>query len=81
VQRGETPNPHAVREAILKSALPCQYADSENEPKCLAGVLNISGAIKQLRDFQKINYSFSRIIIILGVWEVGIDGCPLLPIL
>ena len=48
VQRGETPNPHAVREAILKSALPCQYADSENEPKCLAGVLNISGAIQQL---------------------------------
>ena len=34
-----------------------------------------------VRDFQKINYSFSRIIIILGVWEVGIDGCPLLPIL
>lgn len=34
-----------------------------------------------IRDFQKINYSFSRIIIILGVWEVGIDGCPLLPIL
>ncbi len=48
VQRGETPNPHAVREAILKSALPCQYADSENEPKCLAGLLNISGAIKHL---------------------------------
>ncbi|MFM6061718.1 MAG: S8 family peptidase [Microcystis panniformis] len=48
VQRGETPNPHAVREAILKSALPCQDADSENEPKCLAGVLNISGAIQQL---------------------------------
>lgn len=48
VQRGETPNPHAVREAILKRALPCQYADSENEPKCLAGLLNISGAIKQL---------------------------------
>ncbi|GCE62155.1 hypothetical protein [Microcystis aeruginosa] len=37
--------------------------------------------LAQLRDFQKINYSFSRIIIILGVWEVGIDGCPLLPIL
>ncbi|MCA2710248.1 MAG: PatA/PatG family cyanobactin maturation protease [Microcystis sp. M015S2] len=48
VQRGETPNPHAVREALLKSALPCQYADSENEPKCLAGLLNISGAIKHL---------------------------------
>ncbi|NCR53359.1 MAG: PatA/PatG family cyanobactin maturation protease [Microcystis aeruginosa L211-07] len=48
VQRGETPNPHAVREAILKSTLPCQDADSENEPKCLAGLLNISGAIKQL---------------------------------
>jgi len=37
--------------------------------------------VDNFRDFQKINYSFSRIIIILGVWEVGVDGCPLLPIL
>ena len=48
VQRGETPNPHAVREALLKSALPCPLTNSENEPKCLAGLLNISGAIKHL---------------------------------
>jgi hypothetical protein len=32
-----------------------------------------------LREFQKINYSFSRIIIILEVWGGGVDGCPLLP--
>ena len=48
VQRGETPNPHAVREALLKSALPCPLTSSENEPKCLAGLLNISGAVKHL---------------------------------
>jgi cyanobactin maturation PatA/PatG family protease len=48
VQRGETPNPHAVREALLKSAVPCPLTNSENEPKCLAGLLNISGAIKHL---------------------------------
>lgn len=48
VQRGETPNPQAVREALLKSAVPCPLTNSENEPKCLAGLLNISGAIKHL---------------------------------
>ncbi|MFN7216098.1 DUF4164 domain-containing protein [Microcystis sp.] len=37
--------------------------------------------IKGLRDFQKINYSFSRIIIILGVLEGAVDGRPSFPIL
>lgn len=47
-QRGETPNPQAVREALLASALPCEVANTENGRKCLAGVLNIPGAIKHL---------------------------------
>jgi hypothetical protein len=59
---------------------------SERSPlgiKVLVGNASSSekGNSTVLGDFQKINYSFSRIIIILGVWEVGIDGCPLLPIL
>lgn len=48
VQRGEDPNPQAVREALLASALPCELAGDENGRKCLAGLLNISGAIKHL---------------------------------
>jgi cyanobactin maturation PatA/PatG family protease len=42
IQRGDKPNPHEVRDALLKSALSC---DSEiPEGRCLAGKLNISGA-------------------------------------
>jgi cyanobactin maturation PatA/PatG family protease len=48
VQRGEDPNPQAVRDALLASALPCQLADTDNGRKCLAGRLNIPGAIEHL---------------------------------
>ncbi|NER98179.1 MAG: PatA/PatG family cyanobactin maturation protease [Symploca sp. SIO1B1] len=48
VQQGEEPNPQAVRETLLASALPCQFAGTENERKCLAGVLNIPGAVSKL---------------------------------
>ena len=47
-QRGEEPNPQAVREALLASALPCEFANTENGRKCLAGVLNIPGAVQHL---------------------------------
>ena len=46
MQRGENPNPQAVREALLATALPCQ-ADTDGR-KCLAGKLNIPGAIEHL---------------------------------
>lgn len=48
VQRGEDPNPQSVREAILATALPCEFSATEHHRKCLAGVLNISGALKHL---------------------------------
>jgi cyanobactin maturation PatA/PatG family protease len=44
VQRGEKPDPHAVRDAILKSALPCQPETVPESRRCLAGRLNIPGA-------------------------------------
>lgn len=47
-QRGETPNPQAVRQALLDSATPCNLEASESDRKCLAGMLNIAGAVKQL---------------------------------
>ncbi|NET57835.1 MAG: PatA/PatG family cyanobactin maturation protease [Symploca sp. SIO2E6] len=42
-QRGEKPDPHGVREAILKSALPCNEQKAD-QARCLVGRLNFSGA-------------------------------------
>ena len=48
VQRGEDPNPQAVRQALLDSALPCNLSETNSDRQCLAGVLNIAGAIEKL---------------------------------
>ncbi|BAY66526.1 peptidase S8/S53 [Calothrix brevissima NIES-22] len=48
IQRGETPNPQKVRDAILKSALPCTTADTTDTSRCLVGKLNISGSLEYL---------------------------------
>jgi len=42
--QGEKPNPHAIREAILKTVLPCNPEIVEDCRRFLAGTLNISGA-------------------------------------
>ena len=48
IERGETPDPHKVREAILNSALPCTTADRSDENRCLVGKINIAGALEYL---------------------------------
>lgn len=47
LQRGEKLDPHAVRQALLNSALPCPEIESESD-RCLAGRLNILGAYNQI---------------------------------
>src|SRR5262245_14094696 len=47
-QRGQEADPHAVRAALLASALPCAVGARPGEDRCLAGRLNIAGAIKAL---------------------------------
>ena len=47
-QRGQEADPHAVRAALLASALPCAVGARPDEDRCLAGRLNIAGAIKAL---------------------------------
>ncbi len=44
LQQGEKPDPHVVRDAILKSALPCNQQQGLDSRRCLVGRLNISGA-------------------------------------
>lgn len=44
IQRGEKPDPHAIRDAILQSALPCNPLKGLDSRCCLVGTLNIPGA-------------------------------------
>lgn len=44
MQRGEKPDPHAIRDYILQSALPCNQLTSLDSRRCLVGTLNIHGA-------------------------------------
>ena len=48
LQRGEKPNAEKVRQAILKSAIPCDPKEVEEPERCLLGKLNISGAYNLL---------------------------------
>ncbi len=43
-QRGEKPDPHGIRDAILQSALACHQPKDADHRRCLVGTLNISGA-------------------------------------
>jgi hypothetical protein len=48
LQRGEKPNAEKVRQAILKSAIPCDSREVEEPERCLLGKLNIPGAYQLL---------------------------------
>jgi cyanobactin maturation PatA/PatG family protease len=69
-ERGETPDPHKVRQILLQSALPCDPDLPEETRRCLAGKLNIPGAITLLKggnmaeEFTSVNAS-----------EVEATGC------
>ena len=62
-ERGETPDPHKVRQILLQSALPCDPDLPEETRRCLAGKLNIPGAITLLKggnmaeEFTSVNAS------------------------
>jgi cyanobactin maturation PatA/PatG family protease len=48
LQRGEKPNAEKIRQAILKSAIPCDPQEVEEPERCLLGKLNIPGAYQLL---------------------------------
>ncbi|QSJ16624.1 PatA/PatG family cyanobactin maturation protease [Nostoc sp. UHCC 0702] len=48
IQRGEKPDPHKVRTALLETAIPCTPNDTDDLSRCLLGKLNISGALQYL---------------------------------
>ncbi len=42
-QRGQSPDPDAIREALLQSAVSCQWSEGLEPQRCLMGRLNLSG--------------------------------------
>lgn len=48
IQQGQTPDPQKICKLLLHSALPCNSNLPEMAQKCLAGKLNISGALTLL---------------------------------
>ncbi len=49
VEQGQTPDPARVRQILLQSALPCNVDLPADAQRCLAGKLNIAGAITLLK--------------------------------
>ncbi len=44
-KRGEKPDPHAVRMALINSATPCNLTQATDNRRCLSGRLNSKGAL------------------------------------
>ncbi|MEM8779032.1 MAG: S8 family serine peptidase, partial [Cyanobacteria bacterium P01_G01_bin.49] len=49
LQQGNKPNPHAIRHALLKSALPCPSSPNFDRQRCLSGSLNIVAAYRLIK--------------------------------
>jgi cyanobactin maturation PatA/PatG family protease len=69
--QGETPDPHKIRQILLQSALPCDPDLPEETRRCLAGRLNIPGAITLLKKGGNMAENFASV----GASEVEAAGC------
>ena len=49
LQNGTKPDPRAVGDAIIESALPCNLQGASDQRQCLAGILNIPGAYARIK--------------------------------
>jgi cyanobactin maturation PatA/PatG family protease len=49
-KRGEKPDPHAVRLALIKSATSCNLTQADDSRRCLAGQLNPQGALNLIME-------------------------------
>ena len=75
LQRGENPNAEKIRQAILKSAIPCDPQEVEEPERCLLGKFNIPGAYQLLtgEKLTTINLSGEKASSRLGLEVSGIS--------
>ena len=69
-EQGDSPDPQKIRQILLQSALPCELDLPEESRRCLAGKLNVSGAITLLKG-EKMSEEFSSV----AASEVTAAGC------
>ncbi len=50
LKRGERPDPHAVRLALIRSAASCNLTEADDNRRCLAGRLNPRGALNLITE-------------------------------
>lgn len=70
-EQGETPHPQKIRQVLLQSALPCDPDLPEETRRCLAGRLNIPGAITLLKKGGNMAEKLASV----GASEVEAAGC------
>ncbi len=71
--RGEKPNPHAIRDAILKSALPCNPEVTDDCRRFLAGSLNIPGVHALITEGGREEVSDNEEVIIQPSEFINVD--------
>lgn len=74
VQEGKTPDPQRIRKLLLQSALPCDAQLSEVARRCLAGKLNVSGALTLLKGETMTENQAEASLLAQGV-EASECGC------
>jgi cyanobactin maturation PatA/PatG family protease len=70
-QRGQKPDPHAVREMILESARKCDESGTGDCGRFLAGTLNVLGAYSRLKKGGYGRMTDSNILVIPQTSEAG----------
>jgi cyanobactin maturation PatA/PatG family protease len=68
-QRGQERNPHSVRDAIIRSALPCNQTNGLDSRRCLAGTLNIAGAYTLTTKEKRLDFMDVRRLAMLHLNE------------
>jgi cyanobactin maturation PatA/PatG family protease len=48
LEEGGTPSPHEIREGLLAGARPCKLRSGQDRDRCLAGRLDVTGALRLL---------------------------------
>ncbi|MDZ8025082.1 MAG: S8 family peptidase [Nostoc sp. DedQUE01] len=75
LEQGQTPDPQKIRQVLLQSALPCDADLPEDTKRCLAGKLNIPGAITLVKGGKMAEKFASVGASEVGASEVEAAGC------
>jgi len=75
IKHGSPPDPRAVREALLKTAIPCIPSGAEECSRILAGRINVQGAIDYIqRGVENMSETANRLLSQVGLTTSEVHG-------